>query len=121
MGHSTGGATLVGAFTDADGSRADAFAGYYAGRQPNLADPSVQPAPVASFSTATANSPNLVAVRLPASETLQRLLRNRGIRLAPPDPSAFVDLSALPAWELRRPRSWDALDATVERLLAAVV
>jgi hypothetical protein len=66
-------------------------------------------------------APGIEVVRLPASETLQRLLRNRGIRLAPPDPSAFVDLSALPAWELRRPRSWDALDATVERLLAAVV
>jgi hypothetical protein len=59
-------------------------------------------------------------LRLPASETLQRLLRNRGIRLAPPDPSAFVDLSALPALELRRPRSWAALEAAVERLLASL-
>ena len=59
-------------------------------------------------------------VRVPASDTLQRLLRNRGIRLAPPDPAAFVHLGALPAWELRRPRSWEQLDAAVERLLAAV-
>jgi len=54
-----------------------------------------------------------------ASDTLQRLLRNRGIRLAPPEPAAFVHLSALPAWELRRPQAWDRLDAAVERLLAA--
>lgn len=64
-------------------------------------------------------APEIDVVRVPASDTLQRLLRNRGIRLAPPDPSAFVHLSALPAWELRRPRSWDQLEAAVERLLAA--
>jgi hypothetical protein len=73
MGHSTGGATLVGAFTDVDGARIDAFAVYYAGRQPTVGDPSVPLDPLAGFSTATANSPNLVAVRLPTSDASPRL------------------------------------------------
>ena len=58
--------------------------------------------------------------RLPASETLTRLFRNRSIRLPPSDPAAFLQLSALPAWELRRPRSWASLPATLELLLGVL-
>lgn len=65
-------------------------------------------------------APEIEVAPVAASDALQRLLRNRGIRLPPPDPAAFVGLSALPAWELRRPRSWAALDAAVEQLLATV-
>jgi hypothetical protein len=65
-------------------------------------------------------SDELEMKRLPASETLTRLFRNRSVRLAPRDPTAFLQLGALPAWELRRPRSWASLPATVELLLGAL-
>ena len=55
--------------------------------------------------------------RLPASETLVRLYRNRSITVPPRDPAALLHLSALPAWELRRPRSWASVPATLELLL----
>lgn len=55
--------------------------------------------------------------RVPASETLQRLLRNRGIRVPPLDPAHFVQLGAMPAWEVRRPRSWSAVPDVVEAVL----
>jgi hypothetical protein len=55
--------------------------------------------------------------RLPASETLAGLFRNRSLRVPPRDPAAFLQFSALPAWELRRPRSWESLPATLELLL----
>jgi hypothetical protein len=55
--------------------------------------------------------------RLAASETLPRLFRNRSIRMPPRDPAAFLQLSALPAWELRRPRSWSSLPETLELLV----
>jgi hypothetical protein len=58
--------------------------------------------------------------RLAPSETLVRLLRHRGLRLPPADPAAFVQLSALPAWEFRRPRSWDALSDSLGRLVEAL-
>ena len=58
--------------------------------------------------------------RLPAAETLARLLRNRSIRLPPQDPATFLSLSALPAVELHRPRSWDAMPEAVERLLGVL-
>jgi len=55
--------------------------------------------------------------RLPASETLVRLYSNRSITVPPRNPTALLQLSALPAWELRRPRSWAAVPATLELLL----
>jgi hypothetical protein len=58
--------------------------------------------------------------RLPASETLARLFRNRSIRVPPRDPAAFLQLSALPAWELRRPRSWSSLPETLGLLLGVL-
>lgn len=60
---------------------------------------------------------NLQIEHLPASETLVRLYRNRSITVPPRDPEALLQLSALPAWELRRPRSWAAVPATLELLL----
>lgn len=35
-------------------------------------------------------------------------------------PAAVLDLLTLPMWRLRRPRRWDALDATADRLLEAL-
>lgn len=59
-------------------------------------------------------------LRIQASEAIELLLRNRATRLPPRDPAAFLQLSALPAWELRRPRSWEALPGTLDRLLEAL-
>jgi hypothetical protein len=68
----------------------------------------------------TAWADELELRRLTAPETLASLYRNRSIRLPPKDPAWFLQLSALPAWELRRPRSWASLPATVEVLLGAL-
>jgi hypothetical protein len=46
-----------------------------------------------------------------------RLGAQRGLRLAPRDPSRLLDLAALPAWELRRPPNWDRLDTATDALL----
>jgi hypothetical protein len=59
--------------------------------------------------------------RLRGADALQRLLGSRGIHAAPKDPAHLLRLSALPAWELRRPRSWASLSQTVEDLLSTVV
>jgi len=56
-------------------------------------------------------------VPVPGSETLARLLQHRGLTVPPEQPAAFLPLSALPAWELRRPRSWDALPGALDRLI----
>jgi hypothetical protein len=58
--------------------------------------------------------------RLPASETFVRLAANRSISAPPRDPAVFLQLSALPAWELRRPRSWSAMPDVLEVLLGAL-
>jgi hypothetical protein len=54
---------------------------------------------------------------LPAADVLVRLLANRGITVPPEDPAAFLQLSSLPAWELRRPRAWAAMPSVLELLL----
>jgi hypothetical protein len=59
-----------------------------------------------------------VTVRpLGAVERLERLVPQRGLRLGPARPEAVLDLASLPAWELSRPRSWEALPAVGRRLL----
>jgi len=58
--------------------------------------------------------------RLRAAEALERLIGSRGIRARPNEPEHFLELSTLPAWELRRPRSWSSLHQTVEELLSTV-
>jgi hypothetical protein len=59
--------------------------------------------------------------RLPASDTFVRLAGNRSISAPPRDPSVFLQLSALPAWELRRPRSWSAMPDVLQLLLETLV
>jgi hypothetical protein len=59
-------------------------------------------------------------VPVSASTRLRRLHESRGVRVPPHDPSALLELSALPGWELRRRRSWDELADGVQRLLDAV-
>lgn len=53
-----------------------------------------------------------------AGELLQRLLAGRMIKgLPPPDPKLLLDLSALPAFELSRPRGLAQLETAVSRLV----
>jgi hypothetical protein len=62
----------------------------------------------------------LAVTRVSAGSRLQRLAAQRTIRLAPPDPSALLRLSALPAFELRRPRDWSSLEEATTLLLASL-
>jgi hypothetical protein len=55
--------------------------------------------------------------RLPASERIPRIAAERGLRLPPVRPEGLLELAALPAWELSRPRRWESLPASAERLL----
>jgi hypothetical protein len=50
---------------------------------------------------------------LAPTESLERLLALRAVDGFPRDPVGLLDLSGLPAYELRRPRSWDALTGAV--------
>src|SRR5262249_8943032 len=52
--------------------------------------------------------------RLKASETLPRLIEHRGISIPPTDPATFLQLSALPAWEFRRTRSWETMPEALD-------
>jgi hypothetical protein len=58
--------------------------------------------------------------RLPVADVLTRLLANRAINVPPEDPEALLQLGALPAWELRRPRSWAAMPDALDRLLGVL-
>ena len=60
-------------------------------------------------------------VSVPGSERLVRLHAGRGVNLPPRDPDRLLELASLPAWELRRPRSWHSTDDALERLLDTVV
>jgi len=53
---------------------------------------------------------------LPAPERLRRLAARRAEDRWPADSSLLLDLAALPAFELRRPKRWDLLDETAEVL-----
>ena len=53
-------------------------------------------------------------------ERLARLLHHRGVRLPPASHEALLGLSALPAWELRRPQDWASLADAGEALLDAL-
>ncbi len=59
-------------------------------------------------------------VPLEGHARLTRLAAELTIPDRPADPSALLELAALPALELRRPRDWDAFDAAGEALLAAL-
>jgi hypothetical protein len=53
-------------------------------------------------------------------ERMLALLPHRTVRLAPDAPENLIELSSLPTWRLRRPRSWDSLALAVDRLLATI-
>ena len=56
---------------------------------------------------------SLELTNLRTSETLQRLLPQRGIRLPPPRPAALLELAELPGLLLRRPRDLASLPSTL--------
>lgn len=59
-----------------------------------------------------------VTVRaLGAAERLTRLAPQRGLRLEPARHDAMLDLASLPAWEVNRPRGWESVPETGQRLL----
>ena len=62
-------------------------------------------------------SATLAARRLSVSERLRRLSAMR-LWWGLGTPATLLDLAALPAWELARPKRWDALEASEERLVA---
>lgn len=58
---------------------------------------------------------------LPPGDRLQTVIEQRMVRgLPPPEPGLLLELAALPAFRLTRPRSWDQLDAAASRLVDAL-
>lgn len=59
-----------------------------------------------------------VAIRaLPSRERIERIARAQGWhRRGVTDPARLLELTALPAWELRRPRDWSHLPRVVEQV-----
>jgi len=57
---------------------------------------------------------------LPPLERLPLLAANLSLRVMPPNAAAMMDLMALPVWRLRRPRRFDAMGESAERLVAAL-
>jgi hypothetical protein len=55
---------------------------------------------------------------VPPGQLLSRLARWRGRPELPTDPAHMLELAALPAWDVGRPKRWDALDDTVAALIA---
>jgi hypothetical protein len=77
--------------------------------------PPPAPAPRAGWVFLSWGAP-LELRRVGGSERLQRLAAERSLRLPPVDPDAFLELAALPAWELSRPLGWDSLLGAADRL-----
>jgi hypothetical protein len=59
----------------------------------------------------------LTASPLDARSLLLHLAAHRSMFVVPRDPEVLLDLAALPAWVLRRPREWAALEDTADRLV----
>lgn len=64
--------------------------------------------------------PRVEVSRVGAGDLLARIAAQVAIALAPTEPRVLLDLAALPAFELRRPRGWDSFDAAAARLLELV-
>jgi hypothetical protein len=58
--------------------------------------------------------------RVPPATRLTRLGDHRVVRTVHDDPVELLELAARPAWELHRPRSWDSLRETADRLLGTI-
>jgi hypothetical protein len=61
------------------------------------------------------------ATPIPPAERIAILLRHASLTVvADTHPLTLLELAALPAWELRRPRSWQTIDRAAGALLAAI-
>ena len=58
--------------------------------------------------------------RLRPGELVERLLRQRVLRVPPPDPDRWLELATRPAWELARPRDWSMLQAALDLLFESL-
>ncbi|MGH3004321.1 MAG: hypothetical protein ACRDOS_00140 [Gaiellaceae bacterium] len=58
--------------------------------------------------------------RLPGGVRLTELARQRAVKVPPLHPQSLLELAALPAWELRRPRRWSSLEEAAGLLLGTV-
>jgi hypothetical protein len=66
-------------------------------------------------------SDDLALIPLAPGERLRQMFNNRMVRGLPPvDPTALLELAALPAFEFARPRQWDQLASAADRLVAAL-
>jgi hypothetical protein len=64
---------------------------------------------------------DISALPIPPAERIAILLRHASLTVvADTHPLTLLELAGLPAWELVRPRSWDAVDRAAETLLAAI-
>lgn len=57
---------------------------------------------------------------VPPRDRLARLAPHRVLHVLPHDPAALLPLAALPAWELTRPRRWDAMDDVLDAVSAVL-
>ena len=53
---------------------------------------------------------------MPASQLLETILRQRVLRVAPAEPTAWLDLAGRRGWRFSRPRDWAALPAAIDLL-----
>jgi hypothetical protein len=65
-------------------------------------------------------APAVAVTPVRGSERLLALPAHRSVQLSPRDPETLLALSSLPVWRLSRPRRWDELGETVQRLLGAL-
>lgn len=55
---------------------------------------------------------------LPIADRLRRLFEFDALEVGPVDPASFIDLAAVPSWELRRPRTTDSITDSLDVLLS---
>jgi hypothetical protein len=63
---------------------------------------------------------DLALERLGPTELLPAIVRNFSVRLMPPNAEALMDMAALPAWRLTRPRRFETLPDAATLLLDAI-
>lgn len=69
----------------------------------------------------TLNWASAVSIRrVHGSDRLRALLAARALRTPPPHPQTLMSLSALPVWELTRPRDWRSMPDAIQCLLGAL-
>ncbi len=61
--------------------------------------------------------PEVSVERIRIAEKLPRLTAHRSLLVEPTDPGALLQLAALPAWKLTRPKAWESLDPVLTQLL----